>query len=144
MKKTILITAVIAAGVFGLLFWPEVEAVQPTEVRVATLDTALVDIVVPEKLSTNALIGQKGFEANCAACHGTNGVGQQGVAPPLVHVIYEPGHHGDESFQRAVAQGVRGHHWPFGSMPPIAGLTRSDVTMITQYVRELQRANGIN
>ena len=49
----------------------------------------------------------------------------------------------DEAFQRAVANGVRAHHWPFGSMPPVEGLTRGDVQMIVAYVREMQRANGI-
>jgi hypothetical protein len=29
-------------------------------------------------------------------------------------------------------------------MPPVAGLTRGDVTMIVAYIREVQRANGIN
>jgi hypothetical protein len=59
-------------------------------------------------------------------------------------VIYEPGHHGDESFQRAAAQGVRAHHWRFGNMPPVEGVTRSDVKMIISYVRDLQRATGIH
>jgi hypothetical protein len=29
-------------------------------------------------------------------------------------------------------------------MPPVAGVTDGDVKMIVAYVRELQRANGIN
>ena len=70
-------------------------------------------------------------------------MGQEEVAPPLVHIIYEPGHHGDESFQRAVALGVRAHHWRFGNMAPVEGLTREDVALIVAYIRELQRANGI-
>ncbi len=105
---------------------------------------ALVEIVMPAELSANAQIGQTAYEAKCAACHGVNSVGQDGVAPPLVHVIYEPSHHGDEAFQRAVAMGVRGHHWPFGNMPAVEGLTRGDVAMIVAYIRELQQANGIN
>ena len=70
--------------------------------------------------------------------------GTEEIAPPLFHKIYEPSHHADESFQRAVSLGVRAHHWPFGNMPAIEGLTRGDVTMIIAYIRELQRANGIN
>ena len=105
---------------------------------------ALVNIEIPAELSGLAVIGKRGFEKNCAACHGKNAVGQDGVAPPLVHKIYEPSHHGDESFQRAVALGVRAHHWPFGNMPAVEGVTRGDVKMITAYIRELQRANGIN
>ena len=107
------------------------------------LNSALVSVMFPERFSDNAIIGKRIFEANCASCHGQNAAGQKGVAPPLIHKIYEPSHHGDESFQRAAASGVRAHHWQFGSMPPIEGLTRADVTSIIRYVRELQRANGI-
>ena len=120
----------------------------PDEVPVTaegeTGSTALVQIVLPDTISANAQIGKQAFEAKCASCHGENAVGQDGVAPPLVHKIYEPSHHGDEAFQRAVALGVRAHHWRFGNMPPVEGLTRGEVTMIVAYVRELQRANGIH
>jgi hypothetical protein len=29
-------------------------------------------------------------------------------------------------------------------MPPVEGLTRGDVAMVIDYIREIQRANGIN
>lgn len=106
--------------------------------------TALVTISLPETLSENAQIGKRIFDATCAACHAENAVGQRGVAPPLIHKTYEPSHHGDEAFQRAVALGVQSHHWPFGDMPPVDGLTRGDVEMVISYIREVQRANGIN
>ena len=77
-----------------------------------------------------------------AVCHGANATGiEQG--PPLLHKIYESGHHPDASFQRAVKQGVMSHHWRFGHMPPVPGISRKDVAKIIVYVRELQRANGI-
>ncbi len=101
-------------------------------------------VSLPASLSPEATIGKRGFDAKCAVCHGGNAAGQNGVAPPLVHKIYEPSHHGDESFQRAVQVGVRAHHWRFGDMPPVEGLSRADVKYIIQYVRELQRENGIN
>lgn len=110
---------------------------------VADTADALVEITLPAALSAEATSGKALFEANCVQCHGTNAVGQNGVAPPLIHKIYEPNHHGDESFQRAAALGVRGHHWPFGDMPPVEGLSRDDVALIIHYIRELQRANGI-
>ena len=103
----------------------------------------IVSVNLPATFSAQARLGQKTYEANCASCHGANAAGRDDVAPPLVHVIYEPGHHGDESFQRAVAQGVRAHHWPFGDMPPVTGLTRDDVADVVAYIRELQRTNGI-
>ena len=111
---------------------------------VKTNRTELARVSVPDQLSDFALIGKKGFDTNCASCHGQNAAGQNGIAPPLIHKIYEPSHHGDESFQRAVAMGVRAHHWKFGNMPAIEGLTRADIKAITAYVRELQRHNGIN
>ena len=105
---------------------------------------ALVQVRVPNELSQSAELGKDVFDTKCAACHGPNAVGRDGVGPPLVHIIYEPGHHSDESFQRAVAAGVPAHHWPFGNMPPVEGLSRNDVTTIVSYVRALQRENGIN
>jgi mono/diheme cytochrome c family protein len=82
------------------------------------------------------------FDNNCAVCHGPEGSGTSS-GPPLVHMIYEPGHHPDESFQRAVAEGVAQHHWEYGPMPAIPGLDRDEVAEITAYVRELQREAGI-
>lgn len=105
--------------------------------------SAMVEIQMPP-IEGNAAIGQRIFENACVACHGTNAVGVEGAGPPLIHVIYEPNHHADESFQRAVAVGVRSHHWRFGDMPPVEGLTRGDVAMVIAYIREIQRANGIN
>lgn len=100
------------------------------------------ELVIPT-LSETAEIGQSLFEGNCAACHGPNASGSEN-GPPLVHRIYEPSHHGDASFYSAVANGVRAHHWRFGAMPRIEGISEDDVTKIIAYVRELQRANGIN
>jgi len=103
---------------------------------------ATVEVKMPA-LSVVAKEGQALFSANCAACHGAEGGGTDS-GPPLVHIIYEPSHHGDESFQRAVAQGVRAHHWNFGDMQPVAGIDRSEVAKIVSFVREVQRNNGIN
>lgn len=103
----------------------------------------LVVVQVPP-IEGNAAIGKRIFENACAACHGPNAGGTDGLAPPLIHKIYEPGHHADEAFQRAASLGVKSHHWPFGDMPPVQGLTRGDVKMIVTYIRELQRANGIH
>ena len=103
----------------------------------------IVKIEIPRQLSEIATLGKQAFDNKCASCHGQDAVGQNGIAPPLVHKIYKPNHHGDESFQRAVAMGVRAHHWKFGNMPAIEGLTRADMKAVIAYVRELQRHNGI-
>lgn len=130
---------VIAAGIYLLQ-----GSSQAQETAAAPIEGgAIVQVTLPATLSDGAQVGKRAFDAVCAACHGQNATGKIGFGPPLVHMIYEPNHHGDMSFFMAVEQGVRAHHWPFGNMPPQQGLTRADVASIVTYVRELQRANGI-
>ncbi len=86
--------------------------------------------------------GEVKFSANCAVCHGVRGVGTK-QGPRLAHKIYEPNHHADVAFQRAAENGVRAHHWEFGNMPKIEGVTPADVEQVIRYVRWLQREAGI-
>ena len=86
--------------------------------------------------------GEEIFNANCSACHGLGAVGTD-VGPPLVHDFYHPGHHSDVSIRSAVRVGVKQHHWFFGDMPPVAGVSPGDVEKIVCYIRETQRSNGI-
>ena len=102
---------------------------------------ATVNVAVPT-LSPVAVAGRAAFDANCAQCHGKSGVGTK-QGPPLIHDIYNPGHHADEAFRYAVRQGVRQHHWPYGNMPSQPQVTESQFAEIVRYVRELQGANGI-
>ena len=146
----ILVGGIFVAGL-GLIGWRALQpsaAVQghsmvPPDTSEIAQGAALVDLILPAELSADAQIGKRGFEAACAQCHGQNAAGQNGIAPPLVHIIYEPNHHGDAAFILAAQNGVRAHHWNFGNMPPVDGVTQADVKFITQYIRELQRANGI-
>ena len=94
-------------------------------------------------LMPNPVQGKPLYAQHCAECHGDRLQGTD-KGPPMLHKVYEPSHHADMAFQLAVANGVRAHHWKFGNMPPQPGLTRADVATIVAYVRELQRANGIN
>lgn len=103
----------------------------------------LAQVTVPRDLSENARLGQRVFDAKCAACHGVNAAGRNGAGPPLVHRIYEPSHHGDAAFLLAARNGVRAHHWDFGNMLPVEGITDAEIGYVTRYVRELQAANGI-
>ena len=66
------------------------------------------------------LIGNDGVKPSYweIAPGAANAAGQNGVAPPLVHKLYEPGHHSDMAFIMAAKNGVRSHHWRFGNMPP--------------------------
>lgn len=110
---------------------------------VVAQEGALVEIELPASLPAEAEAGKEIFNANCAQCHGLNAVGIDGMGPPLIHKIYEPSHHGDLSFYRAVAMGVRAHHWRFGNMPAIEGVSEDQVTQIIAYIRTAQRHNGI-
>lgn len=86
--------------------------------------------------------GEALFEASCASCHGESALGTE-QGPPLVHIIYEPNHHGDAAFILAAERGVRAHHWGFGDMLPVPGVTREEVAQIVGYVRWLQREAGV-
>jgi mono/diheme cytochrome c family protein len=88
-------------------------------------------------------VGEAKFNAHCSACHGPQATGTQ-QGPPLVHKIYEPNHHGDAAFLRAAEFGVKAHHWEFGNMPKIEGVSSADVEQIIRYIRWLQRQAGIS
>lgn len=133
-KRTVFVSLAIVAGAVAILAW-----------RAGVFDTAppaSLQVTVPQ-LTETARAGAALFDENCAACHGPNGSGSEN-GPPLIHKIYEPGHHADGAFHLAAKQGVRSHHWSFGDMPPVEGITDDEVSDIVVYVREVQRANGIN
>lgn len=147
-KLMLLIGGVLIAGIAALVINLQRE---PAGHSMTTPDTSalsdgdpIAEVAVPAEFSVLATTGNQAFEAVCAACHGKYATGLEGFAPPLVHKIYKPGHHSDEAFFRAAEFGVKAHHWGFGDMPPVEGLTRADVKGIVAYVRELQRENGIN
>ncbi|WP_298491996.1 cytochrome c [uncultured Maritimibacter sp.] len=104
--------------------------------------TELVAVTVPP-LDGAAAEGRIAYVKYCAGCHGPNGGGLDGLAPPLIHKIYEPSHHGDQAFYLAALQGVRAHHWGFGDMPPVEGVSEAEIGRIVTFVRTLQVANGI-
>ncbi|MDD9916910.1 MAG: cytochrome c [Rhodospirillaceae bacterium] len=110
-----------------------------TMLRAATMDPRSVK--KPEMTSA-LLAGKQLYDAKCAECHGVNTVGTN-KGPPFLHRVYHPGHHGDGAFFYAVRRGVKQHHWPFGNMPPVPGLTDEQIKSIIRYVRALQDANGV-
>ena len=63
------------------------------------------EVAEPE-LSSLAATGKVLYEANCAICHGIRALGTD-TGPPLVHDIYNPGHHADHAFFAAAKFGVR-------------------------------------
>jgi len=93
---------------------------------------------VPEEYAR----GEAAFHQYCAACHGKAAVGTD-HGPSFINRIYEPNHHGDPSFFLAPRRGVRAHHWDFGDMPKIDGVSDNDLKQIVGYIRWLQRKAGI-
>ena len=93
-------------------------------------------------LMPNPNIGKPLFDTHCASCHGADLEGSD-KGPPMLHKAYQPSHHPDMAFQMAVKNGSRAHHWNFGDMKPVEGVTADEVAHITAYVRMQQRKAGI-
>jgi len=85
--------------------------------------------------------GEPLYAARCAQCHGNDLRGTD-VGPSQLSNIYQPRRHTDFAFVQAVKFGVQPHHWRFGAMPAIDGLSETDVEAITAFVREQQRLEG--
>lgn len=92
--------------------------------------------------TNNAGRGASLFVKNCASCHGWEAEGSN-KGPALIHRTYEPSHHDNDAFYRAVQQGVQSHHWQFGNMPPVTGVSNDEIALIISHVRAKQVANGI-
>ena len=86
--------------------------------------------------------GKALFGKYCSKCHGQVGEGTDS-GPPLIHDFYKPSHHGDAAFFSAALLGARAHHWQFGDMPKVEGITEQEVGDIVAFVRRVQSANGI-
>lgn len=78
----------------------------------------------------------------CSSCHGADLSGTE-KGPPFLDAIYRSGHHADASFFLAAKRGVRSHHWSFGDMPPVEGLSDVQIEAIVAFVRGRQAEAGI-
>ena len=103
---------------------------------------ALFPKAVEPQLTADLGVGKTNYEARCAQCHGKTARGSD-RGPTFISRIYHPGHHGDAAFLIAPRQGVRAHHWRFGDMPPVPGVSDAELQSILRYVRAVQRANGV-
>ena len=86
--------------------------------------------------------GSEVYAANCASCHGANLEGTD-RGPSHLSVVYEPGHHPDAAFRAAIENGAMQHHWPFGPMPPVEGLSDTDVDAVIAFIRSEQERQGL-
>jgi mono/diheme cytochrome c family protein len=96
----------------------------------------------PGPVPADLVSGEAAFNNSCSSCHGNRAMGTD-QGPPLVHIIYEPNHHSDEAFRRAVSLGAVAHHWSYGSMPAQPTVSAQEVDAIIRYVRWLQEKAGI-
>ena len=134
IDKTVLVGAgaifVAAALFFWLMVKPADRATPVVNVAAHGAGSAAPapksdSIIIPE-LSQIAQSGKFAFEDNCAACHGETLAGTD-AGPPLIHELYVPGHHGDTAIARAAKNGVTSHHWRFGNMPPVDGISDAKI-----------------
>jgi mono/diheme cytochrome c family protein len=86
--------------------------------------------------------GKAEYQKACVECHGAGLLGSE-KGPSLLDSTYKDSHHADLSFYYAVKSGVRQHHWRFGDMPKIAGLSPERVSDIIAYVRHKQKLSNI-
>lgn len=123
-----------------------------SRMRVALLTIALLALTacgsgtdagtgIPVQDANLVATGEPLYQEHCASCHGADLRGTD-KGPSHLSVVYEPGHHGDIAFVLAARNGVRAHHWTFGDMEPVDGLSDADLEAIVAFVREQQRING--
>jgi cytochrome c2 len=96
--------------------------------------SAADEIEIPFEMARGQLL----YDKYCSSCHGLQLDGSD-QGPPLVHPFYKPSHHSDKSFYRAVLQGTKQHHWNFGDMKPVEGMTPKKMDAVIPFVRYYQR-----
>ena len=81
------------------------------------------------------------YAENCASCHGAD---LRGTAqgPSQLSIVYEPNHHSDDSYRAAIRNGAPQHHWAFGNMPAIQGITDDEIELVIQFIRQQQETLG--
>ena len=99
------------------------------------------DVVIEPQDSDLVARGAQLYAASCAECHGED-LGGTDKGPSHLSIVYEPNHHSDGAFGLAVLRGSSAHHWDFGPMPPVVGLSDEEVDAIVAFVRERQRVEG--
>lgn len=136
MKKRMvsMISAGIVLAVVAIVVWGGDSSVRGPMTGESEFDIPVQDPVL-------VAAGDVLYQASCASCHGSDLRGTDS-GPSLLSVVYQPGHHADGAFVLAVLNGVRAHHWNFGDMPPVPGLSQDDLVRIIAYVRENQRIEG--
>jgi mono/diheme cytochrome c family protein len=101
-------------------------------------DSATALAAAPSELTA----GKALYDRHCASCHGDAAAGTD-KGPTFLDPTYHPSHHPDQAFLLAPKVGVQAHHWQFGDMPPVEGITDEESAQILPYIRWLQQQAGI-
>ena len=110
---------------------------RPSDIAIISADQFNIPAQDPKLIAEGEML----YQASCALCHGSDLRGTE-LGPSHLSVVYQPGHHSDIAFSLAARNGVRSHHWRFGDMAPVEGLSDADLERITAFVRETQLTNG--
>lgn len=81
------------------------------------------------------------YQARCASCHGEDLRGTD-KGPSQLSIVYEPNHHGDDSYRSAITNGAPQHHWGFGNMPAVEDISEDQIERVIVYIRTQQQALG--
>lgn len=95
----------------------------------------------PAAPAAGAEPGAAVYQSNCASCHGADLRGTD-KGPSHLSIVYEPNHHGDDSFRSAILNGAQQHHWNFGDMAAIPGLDDDEIDDVIAYIRSEQERQG--
>lgn len=85
--------------------------------------------------------GAEVYAASCASCHGEDLRGTD-EGPSQLSIVYEPDHHPDMAYRSAIVNGAAQHHWGFGPMPPIEGLSDTEIDAVIAFIRSEQERLG--
>ncbi len=110
---------------------PEPPPAQTAEVTAPTSTAA--ELVIPD--------GAEVYQQYCAECHGVDLRGTD-KGPSQLSIVYEPNHHGDYAYRVAIRDGTREHHWWFGDMPPVEGISDLEIEKVISFIRAEQERLG--
>lgn len=126
MKKTLLVVIMLMFGFFALLNWLDFGQIKKG------------GLFPDSNYRPSISQGKISYQSNCMKCHGKNLSGTT-KGPSLLDDVYKSSHHADLSFYYAVKNGVRQHHWQFGDMPMVTGVSPQSVSDIISYIRWMQK-----
>lgn len=108
----------------------------------AAAQSATYENTIEPERTPKINLGKTTYDYYCASCHGEIARGTD-KGPTFISRVYHPGHHGDQAFILVPKNGAKAHHWSFGDMKPIQGINDDQLLSILEYVRAVQKVNGL-